>query len=170
MPLNTKEQTIHEQGLISILKQLHDDLDKAVFDAYGWPSTLTDEEILQRLVDLNAERTAEETKGHVRWLRPEYQAPDEVQPIQADLINEDAQSIVQPAIAEKITWPKPLKDRATTVRSVLASFETPVGVGEVAGGFNGRKTKKRLSEIEDILDMLVALGQVREENGEYLTG
>jgi len=38
---------------VSVLKQLHDDLDAAVFDAYGWPRDLSDEQILQRLVDLN---------------------------------------------------------------------------------------------------------------------
>src|SRR5690606_26747436 len=35
--LTAKEKTIHEQGLVSILKQLHDDLDAAVAEAYGWP-------------------------------------------------------------------------------------------------------------------------------------
>ncbi len=30
--LTPKEKTIHEQGLVSVLKQLHDDLDKAVRD------------------------------------------------------------------------------------------------------------------------------------------
>lgn len=35
-PLTAKEKVIHEQGLVSILRQLHDDLDAAVFDAYGW--------------------------------------------------------------------------------------------------------------------------------------
>ena len=43
--LTAKERQVHEQGLVSVLKQLHDELDLAVFDAYGWPSTLTDEEI-----------------------------------------------------------------------------------------------------------------------------
>ena len=52
----------------------------------------------------------------------------------------------------------------------MAAFDIPVDVREVAAGFNGRKTKKRLSEIEDILDMLVALGQVREESGKYAAG
>ena len=31
-------------------------LDAAVFDAYGWPHDLTDEEILARLLALNLER------------------------------------------------------------------------------------------------------------------
>lgn len=34
----------------------HDDLDKAVFDAYGWPHDLADEEILEHLLALNLER------------------------------------------------------------------------------------------------------------------
>ncbi len=36
--LTAKERQVHEQGLVSVLKQLHDELDLAVFDAYGWPS------------------------------------------------------------------------------------------------------------------------------------
>ena len=64
--LTAKEQTIHEQGLVSVLKQIHDDLDVAVFDAYGLPHHLEDEEILQRLVDLNHERAEEESRGIIR--------------------------------------------------------------------------------------------------------
>ena len=55
---------IHEQGLVSVLKQIHDDLDASVFDAYGWPHDLNDDEILRRLVDLNRERAEEEKRGH----------------------------------------------------------------------------------------------------------
>ena len=40
-PLTKKEQTTHEQGLVSVLQQIHDDLDAAVFDAYGWPTSLS---------------------------------------------------------------------------------------------------------------------------------
>jgi hypothetical protein len=35
-PLTAKDKTIHAQGLISLLAELHDDLDRAVFAAYGW--------------------------------------------------------------------------------------------------------------------------------------
>ncbi len=35
-PLTPKEQAIHEQGLVSVLHQLHDELDAAVAEAYGW--------------------------------------------------------------------------------------------------------------------------------------
>jgi hypothetical protein len=34
----------------------HKKLDQAVFDAYGWPADLTDEDILERLLTLNQKR------------------------------------------------------------------------------------------------------------------
>jgi len=44
-----------------------------VADAYHRPADLTSEDILYRLVELNAARAAEERSGLVRWLRPEFQ-------------------------------------------------------------------------------------------------
>ena len=97
LPLNQKEKDIHEAGLVSVLKSIHDDIDRATFEAYGWqdlgarligrpgatmPSPhksedqeQAEEELLTRLVALNLERQEEEKKGKVRWLRPDYQIP-----------------------------------------------------------------------------------------------
>ena len=63
-----------------IVAKLHDDLDSAVADAYGWGeewrrAPLPPAEIVRRLVALNAARAAEEAAGHIRWLRPDYQRP-----------------------------------------------------------------------------------------------
>ena len=80
-----KEQAIYDKGLVAVLKSLHDDLDAAVLDAYGWRDDPTDEQILERLVALNAARSAEEAQGHVRWLRPEFQAPEQTQTPMAGL-------------------------------------------------------------------------------------
>jgi hypothetical protein len=86
-PLNAKDKTLHEQGLVSVLQSLHDELDAAVLQAYGWSELgavpWTDEAaraawteaLLERLVALNARRAAEEAAGTVRWLRPEFQDP-----------------------------------------------------------------------------------------------
>ncbi|KAA1259539.1 hypothetical protein LF1_20730 [Rubripirellula obstinata] len=74
--LTAKEKTIHEQGIVSVLKQIHDCLDAAVVNTFGWPEDLDDEAILQRLVDLNHERAKEESRSVVRWLRPNFQNPD----------------------------------------------------------------------------------------------
>jgi hypothetical protein len=35
-PLTAKEKQIHDQGLVTLLKQIHDELDEAVLEAYGW--------------------------------------------------------------------------------------------------------------------------------------
>src|SRR5690606_9551239 len=69
-----------EQGLVSVLKQMHDDLDAAVLEAYGWADLTPGAadfaaSVLTRLVALNAQRVAEEATGTTRWLRPEYQNP-----------------------------------------------------------------------------------------------
>jgi hypothetical protein len=86
-PLTAKDKTLHEQGLVSVLQSLHDELDAAVLQAYGWsdlgPVPWGDdtaraawtETLLERLVALNAKRAAEEMAGTVRWLRPEFQDP-----------------------------------------------------------------------------------------------
>jgi hypothetical protein len=47
----------------------------AVAATYGRPVDLPDDEILRLLVALNAERAEEESRGVVRWLRPDFQIP-----------------------------------------------------------------------------------------------
>jgi hypothetical protein len=74
-PLTPKERTIHELAACGVLKDLHDELDALVAEAYGWPWPMEREEILERLVALHDERVEEEKRGVVRWLRPEYQIP-----------------------------------------------------------------------------------------------
>lgn len=60
---------------VGIIDRLHQQIDAEVAAAYGWPADLPPAEIVARLVALNAERTAEEKAGKVRWLRPDYQIP-----------------------------------------------------------------------------------------------
>src|SRR3546814_16028234 len=69
------EQDKRRRGRIDIIAELHDRIDDAVADSYGWPRDLSDEAIVERLVALNAERHAEEQAGKIRWLRPDYQIP-----------------------------------------------------------------------------------------------
>jgi hypothetical protein len=85
--LSAQDKTLHQQGLVSVLQSLHDELDAAVLAAYGWSDlgavpwrdeaarAAWTEALLARLVALNAQRAAEEASGTVRWLRPEFQDP-----------------------------------------------------------------------------------------------
>jgi len=45
------------------LQNLHADLDRAVLDAYGWPHDVSDEGLLERLLELNLKRAADEDAG-----------------------------------------------------------------------------------------------------------
>lgn len=160
-PLTDKEKVIHEQGLVSVLKQIHDDLDAAVFEAYGWPSTLSDEEILERLVALNSERAAEEARGIIRWLRPEFQNPTGQQAkTQKTLIDEtdEPKAKGKPAKAAKAPWPKTLAEQAQAVRAALAAQRGPVTPAQLAKSF----LRANAERVEELLETLASLGQARE--------
>jgi restriction-modification enzyme MmeI-like protein len=158
-PLNPKEKITHEQGLVSVLLQIHNDLDRAVSLAYGWPSSLTDEEILARLVALNRERAAEERAGRIRWLRPEFQNPQGAS--QASLATGDAtQSARLPIKQEKIAWPRTLSEQARAVRQSLADAGIVITASELCECFKGGKN--RLERISELLETLVSLGQARK--------
>ena len=78
--MDDKEQRRATRARAAIVNRLHEQLDQAVADAYGWgegwrAGALGPSEIVARLVALNHARAAEEKAGKVRWLRPEYQEP-----------------------------------------------------------------------------------------------
>jgi hypothetical protein len=152
MMLTPKERTIHDKGLITVLRQLHDELDAAVFAAYGWPVNLTDEEILERLVALNQERATEEKQGIIRWLRPEFQNPGRAaQPVQTEM---------ELPVAEKPV-PQPLpKGHTAQLQAVKASLAATGATSpeELAKLF----IKAKPAAIAKLLDDLVTLGLVRK--------
>jgi hypothetical protein len=122
--LDNWDRMIHEQGLVSVLKQIHDDLDAAVAEAYGWPGDLSDEEILRRLVALNAERAEEEKRGIIRWLRPEFQNPGGQSAAQGTL-GIAATAGGKKKKIEKLPWPKSLAEQAQAVRTALVAGGKP---------------------------------------------
>ena len=157
--LTAKEKTIHEQGIVSVLKQIHDDLDAAVFDAYGWPHDLDDEEILQRLVDLNHERAEEESRGMVRWLRPDFQNPDGA--TQTAFAGDDKAKQTKKAATTKVKkqpWPKTLPDRMVAIQSALQQHAAPADAKEVAAYY----TRANKSQVTELLETLAAVGNVRQ--------
>ena len=79
--LTEVERDMHDRGLVTLISQHRDAIDALVADAYGWPRDLTDEDILTRLVALNKECAAEEARGMIRYLRPEFQDPGYKAPV-----------------------------------------------------------------------------------------
>lgn len=170
-PLTPAERDIYEAGLVRILKEIHDQIDAAVFEAYGWPSDLNEDEILERLVALNHERAAEEARGHVRWLRPEFQNPDghkasaSVQQGEIDL----AAAAEAPKGAPKL--PSDDAEQARALRALLASAEAPITAPELAARFGGKNTKAKIGKVEKMLSILAAVGQAETTpDGRYFAG
>lgn len=159
-PLSDAERDIHNRGLVTVIKQHHDRIDEAVAEAYGWPADLSDEEILIRLVDLNRARAAEEAKGLIRWLRPEFQAPGYEAPISQTL--DLGETIVLPD--NIVPWPGSLPEQVSAVQSVLTNSPTPLAPQDVARAFKG----KRASTVRPVLDALAGIGMARRlEDGRY---
>jgi hypothetical protein len=159
-PLNAASQTIYEHGLITVLRGLHDDLDCVVAEAYGWPADLPTEDILFRLVELNAARAAEERSGLVRWLRPEFQ---QTTAAQAGLGVEMEEPEQQPAPISRLGWPLTLPERVRAVRDYLRQAPTPVSSETVARRF----IRARSPEVTAILETLTALGQANRDEAGY---
>jgi hypothetical protein len=168
--LTAKDKVIHEQGLVSVLKKLHDDLDAAVFDAYGWPHDLTDEQILERLVALNAERAAEEKRGLIRWLRPEFQNPQGAKPAKpatqekfaATEAFDDAEAAAGAptgTTAVAVAWPKKLSEQIAAIRDLVVRThgnQVAWTIESVCAAFKGAKK----TDVEEVLESLEALGLV----------
>ncbi len=160
--LSDDEQIIFDDALILILKERHEELDAAVAAAYGWPAELSDDEILGRLVALNKQRAAEEAKGHVRWLRPEYQIPrfgtarDKQEQIEADLG-------MAPVAKTKPTFPVGAVEQTAAVMAALAVATAAVTPGELAQGFKqGKKAELRIAAT---LSSLARTGFISAEAG-----
>lgn len=156
--LTDKEKKIHENGLVSVLAQIHDDLDRLVAEAYGWPADLAESEILERLVKLNADRATEETRGFVRWLRPDFQKPSNAGSQTAmDVADESAAKAPPKAGVAKRPWPQTLPEQVSGVRAALADAGGPTTADAIARRF----VRARTDKVIPILETLVTLGQAR---------
>jgi hypothetical protein len=155
-PLTPKEQATNQQGLASVLLSLHNDLDAAVADAYGWPITLPDAELLAHLVALNHARAAEEKAGTMRYLRPAYQAPGQQQAALA-LPTTGPAAVAAADTTAAQPWPSELAQQMQAVRAVVAQAAAPVTAAQVAARF--RRT--RATQVQPLLATLTALSLLR---------
>ena len=155
-----KSRQIYDQGLIGILKDLHDEIDTTVAEAYGWPMDLSDEEILFRLVALNKQRAEEEAVGQIRWLRPNYQNPKGKQAAKGKTAEIDLGVATK---LEKVPWPKALPNQIAAVREALSDLAeaTPEQIAR-------RFVRARVTSVRPLLESLASLGQAEKlDDGHY---
>jgi hypothetical protein len=145
-----------DDGTWSVLKDLHDELDAAVLQAYGWTDlnagASDTPELLTRLVALNARRAAEEKTGTVRWLRPEFQNPSSPRALQnqellthiprwlqADLaLNTPMQEALPAKSAAAQPWPATLPEQVRAVAAVLANANAALPLATLEARFTSR--------------------------------
>ncbi|WP_211252177.1 class I SAM-dependent DNA methyltransferase [Marinobacterium jannaschii] len=188
-PLTSKEKSIYDDGLIGILRELHDDLDRAVLDSYGWndladklvglpgattpyqekpeAQTEAEEELLKRLVALNHKRAAEETQGKIRWLRPDYQNPDYGKEGAStyDSVQLEANVTVTPKAtkAKKLTWPKIMPEQIASVKDALQKGHYTAEA--ITALYKSPKTT--LPKVQEALESLASLGLVTHSVDQY---
>ncbi|MCF8209907.1 MAG: hypothetical protein K9K38_10965 [Rhodoferax sp.] len=187
-PLSAKEKLIHTHGLVGVLKELHDELDAAVLQAYGLTAHANTDDILSHLVALNQQRALEEAQGTVRWLRPEFQNPTQPtneslstarlypqtpQPQQASLMLEStkfgsapapegltsATQFTEPPLASVVTWPATLPEQVRAVAQVLSGSTTALTLEQIEARFKGKGGWKK--GLPTLLATLEALGRAQ---------
>ncbi|MEL6644251.1 MAG: DNA methyltransferase [Pseudomonadota bacterium] len=177
------ERDVYEAGQIRILAELHDDIDRAVLDAYGWsdlaPALIgkvggaipslhktpeqeeAEEELLTRLVALNEERAAEEARGEIRWLRPDFQIPKLGKKAPQPAMDVATITVLPTPEAEKPIWPKEPMDQIRILRRTMAGADTPLSPADLSAHFKGGR--KREERIERLLADMVELGIARAD-------
>jgi hypothetical protein len=157
--LTPKERTVHETAACGVLRDLHDELDALVAEAYGWPWPLERDEILERLVRLHDERVEEEKQGRVRWLRPEYQVPrfgkGETAGPAPELALPGRAGKTAPAADGKRPWPGGAVEQIGAVKAVVSA--APATAEEAAAAF----ARAPVELVRRHLDTLVLVGEVR---------
>jgi hypothetical protein len=155
--LSEGEQAILDKGLVVILNEYHDRTDELTLKAYGWPTGLSDRQILQRLVSLNKERALDEKQGFVRWLRPEFQS-SRAGVEAARAATAEMQLIVTSDKAEKPLFPQSVVEQAGAVVAALLSSDRSLDAATISTSFKqGRRVE---AKIIAILEALVRTGVV----------
>lgn len=153
--LSTKEQGIRNRGRVLILRELHERLDAAVLKSYGWETNIDDEQVLDSLVRLNEARAAEERRGFIKWLRPEYQI-DKIGPLAHR--GDRVQAILSTkAKARKTAFPTVWLDQTRVVLDLMSHARSPLSAEEIAATFTS--PDQTIADVRDVLKSLARLGQ-----------
>jgi hypothetical protein len=139
---------------------------RAATQAYGWPVDLSDDQILANLIALNKERSEEEKRGLVRWLRPDYQIPRFAKAADKQAAKEEGAQVAAELIAaveQKPSFPSGAVEQTAAVFSALAAANQPLDAKGLAAQF--KRTKTTDKKVADVLASLARLGYVTSSDG-----
>jgi hypothetical protein len=154
--LTPRSQDIKDRGHVLILKDLHEQIDALVARAYGWSTDIRDHDVLANLVTLNIQRSAEEARGLIRWLRPDYQID------KFGALAHSADRVQEISVAKKrikYAFPPTAKDQAGQVLQLLQRSPRPLTAEEIASTF-----KEGDSVLADVRDILKSFGRLGGAN------
>ena len=148
--LDDAERSVHDRGQVSILRQIHGELDRAVLDAYCWPVDLSDGQVLEKVVALNGERIEEERGGFTRWLRPEIQ--------RSGAVEDDGRGVepAGPAVGTAPSWPEAVHDQVVAARDLVLASKHAWSAEELCAAFRGA----RKHQVASVLDALAGVGEL----------
>ena len=143
------------------------------------------QELLSRLVALNAQRAAEEQSGRIRWLRPDFQDPARRAALASATSGEAAAPAMQQSSlelgqapadvaapdrasakvrqVEALVWPSSLPDQVRAVAQLLSTSPAILPLPAIEARFKGRGPWKK--SLPRILETLEALGRARRVEG-----
>ena len=165
--LTTRQQADARRGRIVILRDLHHEIDRLTAEAYGWPAEQTDAEIVAALAGLNRVRDVEEARGHVRWIRPEFQpARAGVRAPMAQDLGDLGPRPVHPP--RRPAFPTERYEQPLAIQATLARERGPIECRELASRFSGgvRLTPR----IDRVLTTLHRYGHVQKlDDGRWVS-
>jgi hypothetical protein len=138
--LSSKESDLCNRGRVHILKDLHEQIDQTVMQAYRWSETLTDSQIIERLVDLNRERVSEERRGLIRWLRADYQI-EKLGPLAHRVDRVQSIASARPSRSQP-SFPMEKKAQAGQVIELLSRSRSPLSADQIGFPLQGSKPDK----------------------------
>lgn len=164
--LSERDASVRDRGLVLILRDLHDDIDRAVAEAYGWPADLEASQGVARLAALNAERARDEGAGRVRWLRPDFQRPRlAVAGRAGDLALPE---VAAPKREARPTFPRDRYEQPLALVAALRDAPGPVDAPTLSRAFSrgGARIEPRIAQV---LTTLHRYGHVeRLTDGRYV--
>lgn len=158
------------------LLALHQELDRAVFDAYGFESGIDDEEILVQLLLRNQNLAANESADKIQWLRPEYQLTNWKKRATASRTSSQADTPSASSAQEQpMLWPTgkdqdSVRTQVTMIRKVLAVAGRPLTLEEVVARIQKPRGSRLLPVVRRHLQVLEAVGvftRMNTDAGEF---